>query len=204
MFHVAIPAVALNGPTASGKTAVAVEVARLRLFLKLASAISDPNKIEPLPDLDFNIKAGNMLVGARIPDEIDIASDGLLIVDDNAGTTANRGKWLRCRRNSAGGGQYMQCLFSWARHIEAIVRHWVARCIAIASHGQISSNRSSATPTQTGKRSGLSRYAAAASAYLSVAGSTRKYVGSRSGCASRAWLRVHANIPCLQLLCPSD
>lgn len=62
----------------------AVEVARLRLFLKLASAISDPNKIEPLPDLDFNIKAGNMLVGARIPDEIDIASDGLLIVDDNS------------------------------------------------------------------------------------------------------------------------
>lgn len=62
----------------------AVEVARLRLFLKLASAISDPKKIEPLPDLDFNIKAGNMLVGARIPDEIDIASDGLLIADDNS------------------------------------------------------------------------------------------------------------------------
>lgn len=62
----------------------AVEVARLRLFLKLASAISDPEKIEPLPDLDFNIKAGNMLVGARIPDEIDIASDGLLITDDNS------------------------------------------------------------------------------------------------------------------------
>ena len=62
----------------------AVEVARLRLFLKLASAISDPKKIEPLPDLDFNIKAGNMLVGARTPDEIDIASDGLLVVDDNS------------------------------------------------------------------------------------------------------------------------
>ncbi|WP_193128221.1 Eco57I restriction-modification methylase domain-containing protein [Gulosibacter sediminis] len=62
----------------------AVEVARLRLFLKLASAISDPKKIEPLPDLDFNIKAGNMLVGARTPDEIDIASDGLLIADDNS------------------------------------------------------------------------------------------------------------------------
>lgn len=62
----------------------AVEVARLRLFLKLASAISDPTTIEPLPDLDFNIKAGNMLVGARTPDEIDIASDGLLIADDNS------------------------------------------------------------------------------------------------------------------------
>lgn len=62
----------------------AVEVARLRLFLKLASVISDPKKIEPLPDLDFNIKAGNMLVGARTPHEIDIASDGLLIADDNS------------------------------------------------------------------------------------------------------------------------
>lgn len=62
----------------------AVEVARLRLFLKLASAIAHPENIEPLPDLDFNIKAGNMLVGARTPAEIDIASDGLLMTEDNS------------------------------------------------------------------------------------------------------------------------
>lgn len=62
----------------------AVEVARLRLFLKLASAISDPEKIEPLPDLDFNIKAGNALIGALAPEEIEIASDGLLVADDNS------------------------------------------------------------------------------------------------------------------------
>lgn len=62
----------------------AVEVARLRLFLKLASALDSPAKIEPLPDLDFNIKAGNILVGAREPEEINVASDGLLIVDDES------------------------------------------------------------------------------------------------------------------------
>lgn len=39
MFHVAIPAVALNGPTASGKTAVAVEVARLLADAGLAAEV---------------------------------------------------------------------------------------------------------------------------------------------------------------------
>lgn len=48
----------------------AVEVARLRLFLKLISAIEEKDTIEPLPDLEFNIKPGNMLVGAVHPDEI--------------------------------------------------------------------------------------------------------------------------------------
>lgn len=62
----------------------AVEVARLRLFLKLASALDSPSKIEPLPDLDFNIKTGNILVGARTPEEIDVAGEGLLLVDDES------------------------------------------------------------------------------------------------------------------------
>lgn len=48
----------------------ATEIARLRLFLKLVSTIDDRRDLEPLPDLDFNIKAGNILVGARTVDEI--------------------------------------------------------------------------------------------------------------------------------------
>ncbi len=46
----------------------AVEICKLRLFLKLASQV-DPDHskdnlgIEPLPDIDFNIRAGNTLVG---------------------------------------------------------------------------------------------------------------------------------------------
>lgn len=52
----------------------AVEICKLRLFLKLAAQVDpDPNKpnfgIEPLPDIDFNIRAGNTLVGfARYED----------------------------------------------------------------------------------------------------------------------------------------
>ncbi len=46
----------------------AAEIAKLRLFLKLAAeAEYDPKKanlgLEPLPDIDFNIRAGNSLVG---------------------------------------------------------------------------------------------------------------------------------------------
>jgi hypothetical protein len=41
----------------------AVEICKLRLFLKLVAQVDDANKIEPLPDIDFNIRAGNSLVG---------------------------------------------------------------------------------------------------------------------------------------------
>lgn len=41
----------------------APEIAKLRLFLKLAAQIDDVAHLEPLPDLDFNIKCGNLLVG---------------------------------------------------------------------------------------------------------------------------------------------
>ena len=41
----------------------AVEICKLRLFLKLVAQVDDVNKIEPLPDIDFNIRAGNTLVG---------------------------------------------------------------------------------------------------------------------------------------------
>ena len=41
----------------------APEIAKLRLFLKLAAQIEDVILVEPLPDLDFNIKTGNLLVG---------------------------------------------------------------------------------------------------------------------------------------------
>ena len=41
----------------------AVEICKLRLFLKLVAQLESYNQIEPLPDIDFNIKAGNTLVG---------------------------------------------------------------------------------------------------------------------------------------------
>jgi hypothetical protein len=52
----------------------AVEICKLRLFLKLAAQVDPDTRkpnfgIEPLPDIDFNIRAGNTLVGfARYED----------------------------------------------------------------------------------------------------------------------------------------
>lgn len=41
----------------------AVEVCKLRMFLKLVSQVENLSELEPLPDLDFNIRVGNALVG---------------------------------------------------------------------------------------------------------------------------------------------
>jgi hypothetical protein len=47
----------------------AVEICKLRLFLKLVAQLEPTDNIEPLPDIDFNIQAGNTLVGyARLED----------------------------------------------------------------------------------------------------------------------------------------
>src|SRR5205807_5271395 len=52
----------------------AVEICKLRLFLKLAAQVgpdtaTDNLGIEPLPDIDFNINAGNTLVGFATYDD---------------------------------------------------------------------------------------------------------------------------------------
>ena len=41
----------------------AVEICKLRLFLKLVAQLERYDQIEPLPDIDFSIRAGNTLVG---------------------------------------------------------------------------------------------------------------------------------------------
>jgi hypothetical protein len=47
----------------------AVEICKLRLFLKLVAQVDSSDRIEPLPDIDFNIRTGNTLVGyARLED----------------------------------------------------------------------------------------------------------------------------------------
>ncbi len=65
----------------------AVEICKLRLFLKLASQVApDHSKdnlgIEPLPDIDFNIRAGNTLVGYATYDEVKKAVTSGLDFDD--------------------------------------------------------------------------------------------------------------------------
>ena len=41
----------------------AAEICKLRLFLKLVAQLERDDQIEPLPDIDFNIRAGNTLIG---------------------------------------------------------------------------------------------------------------------------------------------
>ena len=41
----------------------AVEICKLRLFLKLVAQLESYDQMEPLPDIDFNVRAGNTLVG---------------------------------------------------------------------------------------------------------------------------------------------
>jgi hypothetical protein len=49
----------------------AVEICKLRLFLKMVAQVDDAARIEPLPDIDFNIRAGNTLVGFATRGEIE-------------------------------------------------------------------------------------------------------------------------------------
>ena len=48
----------------------AVEICKLRLFLKLVAQLESYDQIEPLPDIDFNIRAGNTLIGFTSLEEV--------------------------------------------------------------------------------------------------------------------------------------
>ena len=65
----------------------AVEICKLRLFLKLASELKPGENIEALPDIDFNIRAGNSLIGYTSPADMENAieaEEGKLKLDDRA------------------------------------------------------------------------------------------------------------------------
>jgi hypothetical protein len=57
--------VALNNLYGTDLMAEAIEVSKLRIFLALASCLEDVSEIEPLPDLDFNLKVGNLVIGLK-------------------------------------------------------------------------------------------------------------------------------------------
>jgi len=56
--------------------AEAVEICKLRLFLKLVSQVDVGRDLEPLPDIDFNIRAGNTLVGYATEAQFDAIGSG--------------------------------------------------------------------------------------------------------------------------------
>ena len=56
--------------------AEAIEIAKLRLFLKMVAVVdvnmkADNLGLDPLPDIDFNIKCGNTLVGYATEKQLD-------------------------------------------------------------------------------------------------------------------------------------
>lgn len=68
-----------------------VEICKLRLFLKLVAQVDSQDRIEPLPDIDFNIRAGNTLVGYARYDDVQRAigskfdfSDAINRIEDKA------------------------------------------------------------------------------------------------------------------------
>ena len=60
----------------------AVEICKLRLFLKMVAQLEDVKRIEPLPDIDFNVQAGNTLVGFATYEQVKNAITGKLAFDD--------------------------------------------------------------------------------------------------------------------------
>ncbi len=67
MELVANPPSSLGGPSLSGVT---------RLFLKLVAQVELDGGIEPLPDIDFNMRTGNTLVGFATYEEVRKAIQG--------------------------------------------------------------------------------------------------------------------------------
>ena len=69
----------------------ATEICKLRLFLRLVAQLETYDQIEPLPDIDFNIRAGNALVGftslESVRNAMTVTPDGqsrMLSDEDNA------------------------------------------------------------------------------------------------------------------------
>lgn len=60
----------------------ATEICKLRLFLKLVAQVDAHDNIEPLPDIDFNIRAGNTLVGFANRDAVKHAIESKLAFDN--------------------------------------------------------------------------------------------------------------------------
>jgi hypothetical protein len=66
--------IALNNLFGTDLMPDAIETAQLRIFLALVSCLEHRSELEPLPNLDFNLKTGNLLLGLK--DQEDLARLG--------------------------------------------------------------------------------------------------------------------------------
>ena len=74
--------IALHNLYGVDRMAEAVEIARLRLFLALAATVDEHAGLEPLPDLDMNIRWGNTLVGCVTTEDLKMLHEGNMLVQD--------------------------------------------------------------------------------------------------------------------------
>ena len=90
----------------------AVEICKLRLFLKLVAQLESYDQIEPLPDIDFNVRAGNTLVGFT---SLDAVRDAMTVMpngqhrmlsdeDDGRSTASTRMPRLPARPSTSSVG----------------------------------------------------------------------------------------------------
>ena len=89
----------------------AIEICKLRLFLKMVAQIENVDQIEPLPDIDFNIQAGNTLVGYATYDEVETAvtenridfDDTMQRIQENAEDVEHLFEQFRMQQTELGG-----------------------------------------------------------------------------------------------------
>ena len=70
----------------------ATEIARLRLFLALVSRLQSRSEIEPLPDLDMNVRAGNLLVGVTTPSDAERQFESSLLAYERLPAVVERSR----------------------------------------------------------------------------------------------------------------
>lgn len=89
----------------------AVEICKLRLFLKLVAQVETVGQIEPLPDIDFNIRAGNTLVGFASLEQVRKSQKGSLgfgkdqvnRIEEDAKMVEKAFKFFRAQQTTHGG-----------------------------------------------------------------------------------------------------
>ena len=88
----------------------AVEICKLRLFLKLIAQVETFEQIEPLPDIDFNIRAGNTLVGFASLEQVKESMEGDFVsleslprVEDDAAHVDRAFQRFRVMQTTPGG-----------------------------------------------------------------------------------------------------
>lgn len=128
----------------------ATEICKLRLFLKLVAQVDakQKDKIEPLPDIDFNIRAGNTLVGYARYDDVKKAAGSNLFdaeeamsrIDDRLQTIDAAAAQFRRQQTELGGSvsaEDKQVLTILYKDLEAELDNFLAAEYGVKEDGLV-------------------------------------------------------------------